>query len=82
MNLLYFILIGALAGWIAGQIMKGRGFGCLGNVVVGIIGAVVGGHVLSAFGVEGKGLTADLITAVAGAVLFLFLVGMLRKSQK
>jgi uncharacterized membrane protein YeaQ/YmgE (transglycosylase-associated protein family) len=50
MQFIGFLLIGAVAGWLAGQIMKGRGFGLLGNVVVGVVGAVIGGYLFSLFG--------------------------------
>jgi uncharacterized membrane protein YeaQ/YmgE (transglycosylase-associated protein family) len=50
MNILYFLLIGLAAGWLAGQIMKGKGFGIIGNMIVGCIGALVGGYVFGLLG--------------------------------
>jgi len=56
MNILWFALIGIVAGWLAGQIMKGRGFGLVGNLVVGVIGAIIGGHLAGAIGLGASGL--------------------------
>lgn len=75
MELLWFVLIGAFAGWLAGRFMRGNGFGLIGDVIVGIIGAFVGAYVFRATGVElGGGLIGSLIVAFAGAVLLLFVV--------
>jgi uncharacterized membrane protein YeaQ/YmgE (transglycosylase-associated protein family) len=75
MGWIWFIVIGALAGWLAGQFMRGNGFGLIGDIVVGILGAFVGGYVFRATGVElGGGLIGSLIVAFAGAVLLLFVV--------
>jgi len=78
-SLLIFLAIGAVAGWIAGNLMKGGGFGLLGNIVVGIIGAVIGGWVFGILGISANGLIGSLITAVAGAALLLFIVGLIKK---
>ena len=80
MNLILFLIIGAIAGWLAGQIMRGGGFGLLGNIVVGIIGAFVGGHLLAFFGTSAGGLVGSLVTAVLGAVVLLFLVGLIKRA--
>ena len=75
MGLIWFIVIGAVAGWLAGQFMRGNGFGLIGDIIVGIIGAFVGGSVFRATGVElGGGLAGSLIVAFVGAVLLLFIV--------
>jgi uncharacterized membrane protein YeaQ/YmgE (transglycosylase-associated protein family) len=75
MALLWFIVIGALAGWLAGQFMKGRGFGLLGDIIVGVIGAFLGGYLLRITGVQlGGGLIASLVVAFLGAVLLLFII--------
>ena len=58
MELILFLAIGVAAGWIAGQIMKGRGFGLVGNMVVGVVGAFLGGHLLGLLGISGSGLIA------------------------
>jgi uncharacterized membrane protein YeaQ/YmgE (transglycosylase-associated protein family) len=75
MGLLWFVIIGAIAGWLAGQFMKGSGFGLLGDIIVGVIGAFIGGYLFSAAGVElGGGLIGSLIVAFLGAVVLLFVV--------
>ena len=79
-SLVIFLVIGALAGWIAGTIMKGRGFGLLGNVVVGIVGAILGGVLFGVFGIATGGLIGSLTTAVVGAVVLLFVVGLFKKA--
>ncbi len=80
MNFLMFLVLGALAGWIAGNIMKGGGFGILMNIVVGIVGGIVGGLVFGLLGIGGDGLIGSLITAVVGAVILLWVIGKLKKS--
>ncbi len=79
-NILLFLAIGAAAGWIAGQLMKGSGFGIVGNIIVGIIGAVVGGFLFNFFGVSTTGHIGSLVSAVVGAVVLLFLVGLIKKT--
>jgi uncharacterized membrane protein YeaQ/YmgE (transglycosylase-associated protein family) len=75
MGLLWFVIIGAIAGWLAGQFMKGSGFGLLGDIVVGVIGAFLGGYVFRALGLHlGGGLVGSLIVAFVGAVILLFVV--------
>ena len=79
-GLLIFLLIGAVAGWLAGLIMKGGGFGIPGNIVVGIIGAVIGGFVFSIAGIAAGGLIGSIVTATVGAVLLLAAVRIIRKA--
>ncbi|WP_137885413.1 GlsB/YeaQ/YmgE family stress response membrane protein [Pseudomonas sp. 2FE] len=81
MSLILFLIIGAVAGWIAGKLMRGGGFGLVGNLVVGIVGAVIGGHLFSYLGVSaGGGVIGSLLTAVIGAVVLLFIVGLIKKA--
>lgn len=79
MNFLWFLIIGLVAGWLAGQVMKGKGFGLIGNLVVGVIGAVVGGFLLDLIGFHAYGLIGSLVTAFLGAVVLLWVVGILKK---
>ena len=79
-GLIIFLAIGAVAGWLAGLIMKGGGFGLLGDIVVGIIGAVVGGFVFGLLGISAGGLIGSIVTATAGAALLLFIIGMIKKA--
>ena len=73
-DLIYFLLIGLAAGWLAGKFMKGQSFGLLGNLVVGVVGAVLGGFVFGLLGLAATGLLGSLICATAGAILLLFLL--------
>ena len=73
MELLWFIIIGAIAGWLSGQFMRGYGFGLLGDIVIGVIGAFVGAYFFRAAGMElGGGMAGRLIVAFLGAVVVLF----------
>ncbi|MBU0664446.1 MAG: GlsB/YeaQ/YmgE family stress response membrane protein [Proteobacteria bacterium] len=78
-GLIIFLAIGAVAGWLAGTLMKGRGFGLLGNIVVGIIGVVIGGFVFGLLGISAGGVIGAIVTATSGAALLLFLIGKIRK---
>lgn len=80
MTLLWFLIIGAVAGWIAGQIMRGGGFGLLGNIVVGILGALLGGFLFGLLGLSSYGLVGSLITATVGAVVLLWLLRLIKKA--
>jgi uncharacterized membrane protein YeaQ/YmgE (transglycosylase-associated protein family) len=80
-SLLIICLIGGIAGWLAGVIVKGHGFGVLGNIVVGIVGAFVGSWALGMLGIAiGGGMIASIINAVIGAVLVLFLIGLIKRA--
>ena len=63
MNIIWFIIIGIVAGWLAGKIMRGAGFGLLGDLVIGIIGALLGGFIFGQLGISAGGLLGSLITA-------------------
>ena len=80
LTLVYFLLIGVLAGWLAGKFMGTGGYGLLGDLVLGIIGAVLGGFVLGLLGFTAGGLLAKLITAVVGAILFIALIRVIKKA--
>jgi uncharacterized membrane protein YeaQ/YmgE (transglycosylase-associated protein family) len=79
MELVYALLLGAAAGWIAGQIMKGGGFGVVGNIIVGILGGLLGGIIFGALGLAAYGLIGRLICAVLGAVALLWLLRFVKK---
>lgn len=80
MDLLWFLIIGILAGWLAGQVMKGGGYGLIGDLVLGIIGAFVGGWALGLVGVTAGGFIGRVITATIGAVILVFLVRLIKKA--
>ncbi|MCA6128747.1 GlsB/YeaQ/YmgE family stress response membrane protein [Thalassolituus oleivorans] len=79
-ELLIFLAIGAVAGWLAGVITKGGGFGLLGDIVIGILGAVVGGYVFGVLGIAVAGLIGSIITATLGAVILLFLIRLIKRA--
>ena len=79
-SLLLFLIIGAVAGWFAGVIVKGYGFGLVGNIVVGVVGSFFGGWLFSRFGlVHGNPFMSDLIGATLGAVVLLFILRFFRR---
>ncbi|SEM50493.1 GlsB/YeaQ/YmgE family stress response membrane protein [Halomonas caseinilytica] len=80
MSIIAWLIIGGLAGWIAGNIMRGGGFGLLGNIGVGIVGAVVGGFLFSLLGLSSGGFIGSLVTAVVGAVVLLWVIAKVRKA--
>ena len=78
--IIIWLVIGAIAGWLAGQIVKGGGFGLVGDIVVGIIGAVIAGWLLPRVGLFiGGGMIAEIINAVIGAVILLLVVRMVKR---
>ncbi len=80
-GILAWLVIGAVAGWLAGLLVKGGGFGLLVDIVVGIVGAFIGGWLSGALGISfGGGLIASIITATLGAVLLLFVVRLFRRA--
>jgi uncharacterized membrane protein YeaQ/YmgE (transglycosylase-associated protein family) len=79
MNTILFILIGIAAGWLAGKMMKGRGFGLVGDLVVGIVGALVGGFLFRILDLLPSGLVGSLITATVGALV---LIAALRSMKR
>jgi uncharacterized membrane protein YeaQ/YmgE (transglycosylase-associated protein family) len=79
-GLFIFLGIGALAGWLAGTIMKGGGFGLLGNILIGIVGGVVGGFLFRLLAIAAGGLIGSIVTATVGAVVLLYLVGLVKKA--
>ncbi len=78
-NLALLVLIGVVAGFLAGKIMRGAGFGLLGDLVVGVAGAFVGVWVLGLLGIATGGLFGLLLAAIAGALLLLFLVRLVKR---
>ncbi|MEO6758901.1 MAG: GlsB/YeaQ/YmgE family stress response membrane protein [Saprospiraceae bacterium] len=79
-SLIFTLIIGAVCGWLAGVIRQGYGFGLLGNIVVGILGAFVGGWLFRVLGIGIAGLGGTIITAVIGALILLFLIGLIKRT--
>lgn len=79
-SLLIFLLIGALAGWLGGIVVKGYGIGLIGDIVVGVIGSFIGGWLFNNFHiVHGNGFFGQLVGATAGAILLLFALRLVRR---
>jgi len=78
-HLVWFVILGGFVGWLAGLAFRGRGFGCLGNVAVGVIGAVVGGLFFRLIGWMFGGVLGSLLTAFIGAVLFLVVINIFKR---
>lgn len=79
-SLVLFLLIGLIAGWLASRIMRGRGFGLVEYLIVGVIGAILGGWLFSFLGVALGGFLGELITALIGAILLLYLLRIIKKA--
>lgn len=80
MSLLVMIVIGAVAGWLAGLIVKGYGFGILGNIAVGIVGAIIGGWLFGSYAGTTPSLGGQLLSATAGAVILLLIIRVFRRA--
>ncbi|SMC28062.1 Uncharacterized membrane protein YeaQ/YmgE, transglycosylase-associated protein family [Andreprevotia lacus DSM 23236] len=81
MHFLWFLLIGIVAGWLAGTLVRGGGFGLLGNMILGVLGSMVGGSVFSFLGFgAGSGTLGRLIVATCGAVLLIVVVRLIKKA--
>jgi uncharacterized membrane protein YeaQ/YmgE (transglycosylase-associated protein family) len=76
--LIIWLVIGAVAGWLAGKVMQGKGFGLVGDIIVGIIGSLIGGFLLGGF-LSSLGIIGSIITAAIGAVVLLFVVRLFIK---
>ena len=81
MEFAWFCLIGVCAGWLAGQFVKGGGFGLVGDLIVGVIGAILGGYVFRLLGISASGLMGALVTATVGAILLLVIVRAVRRKS-
>lgn len=78
-GLIWWILVGLIAGWAAGKIMKGSGYGTIVDIILGMVGAVVGGWLLGALGIYAGGLIGTIIVAIVGAVFLIWLSRLLKK---
>ena len=79
MGCLWYIIIGIAAGFLAGKIMRGGGFGVIINLILGIVGGVLGGWVFGLFGIAASGIIGSLITATVGAILVLWIASLFNK---
>ncbi|MEP7269024.1 MAG: GlsB/YeaQ/YmgE family stress response membrane protein [Saprospiraceae bacterium] len=79
-SLIWSLIVGAVAGWLAGQFWKGSGFGLLGDIVIGILGGVVGVWLAGQFGIMGSSLLARIVISAVGAWVLLFLISLIKRA--
>lgn len=81
MSLLWFLIVGVVAGWLAGKLVRGGGFGLVGDLAVGVVGAFVGGFLFRALGASaGGGLIGSIVVATIGAVVLLVVVRLIKQA--
>ena len=81
MGLFYFMIVGLVAGWLAGQLMKGGGYGIIADIILGILGGIVGGWIFGALGIwPGGGIIGAIIVAFVGAVALVWITRLIKKS--
>jgi uncharacterized membrane protein YeaQ/YmgE (transglycosylase-associated protein family) len=80
MYIIWFLLVGLIAGWLAGKLTKGAGFGVLGDIVMGVIGAFIGGFLFRLVGISAGGTIGSIIVATIGAVVLVLVVKTLKKA--
>jgi uncharacterized membrane protein YeaQ/YmgE (transglycosylase-associated protein family) len=80
-SIIIWIIVGAIAGWLAGMVVKGGGFGLIGDIVVGIVGAIIAGWLLPYLGIAlGSGFVAAVIDAFIGAVILLIIIRLIKRA--
>ncbi len=80
-TILIWLVIGAVAGWLAGQVMQGTGYGLVGDIIIGILGAVVAGYLFPVLGIRlGSGMVSAIVAATIGAIVLLFAARMIRRA--
>jgi uncharacterized membrane protein YeaQ/YmgE (transglycosylase-associated protein family) len=80
MHIVWFLLVGLVAGWLAGKVTKGSGFGVLGDIVIGVIGAFVGGFLFRLVGISAGGTIGTIIVATIGAIVLVVIVRAIKKA--
>lgn len=80
MDILWFLVVGLIAGWLAGKLTKGSGYGLVGNLVLGVIGAFVGGFLFRLVGLSSVGIIGSIIVATIGAVVLVWIVKAVKKT--
>lgn len=79
-NLIWFLIIGLTAGWLAGKVTKGSGYGLFGDLIIGVVGAFLGGWIFGLLHIAAGGLLGLLVTAFVGAVVLVWLLRMIKKA--
>ena len=78
-GLIWWIIVGLIAGWAAGKIMKGGGYGVIADIILGILGAIIGGWVVGLLGFGGGGLIWSILVAILGAVILIWITRFFKK---
>ena len=82
-ELIAWLVIGAIAGWLAGLVVKGSGFGLVMDIIVGIVGAVIGGWLSGVLGIHlGGGLVSSIVVAIVGAAILLVVIRLFKRAQQ
>ncbi len=79
-QLIWFLFIGLIAGWLAGKVMRGGGYGIIGDLVVGVLGALLGGWLFGVLNIGIGGLVGALITAFVGAIILIWLLRLMKRA--
>ncbi len=79
-SLIWWLVVGLIAGWLTGKVMRGKGYGIVGDIVIGIIGALIGGWLFGQLGYQATSIIANIIVAFIGAVLLVVILRTLRKA--
>jgi len=79
-DLIIFLVIGAVAGWLAGVIMKGGGYGLVGDIIVGVIGSLIGGWLFGLLGIAAGGLIGSIVAAVVGAIILIAILRLIKRA--
>lgn len=80
-SILIVLLVGAVAGWLAGVIMKGSGFGLVGDIIIGLVGGLIGGWLLPMIGISFAGIIGSIIMSVIGAVILIYIIKLVRRAS-
>jgi uncharacterized membrane protein YeaQ/YmgE (transglycosylase-associated protein family) len=80
MHILYWLVVGLIAGWGAGQIMKGGGYGVIVDIILGIVGGIFGGWVVGALGFHAGGMISEIVVAILGAVILIWITRLIKKA--
>ena len=81
MEFVWFLLVGLVAGWLAGVLVKGGGFGVIGDIIVGVLGALLGGFLFRSLGVSaGGGLLGSVVVATVGAVVLIVILRLIKRA--
>ena len=78
-GLIWWIIVGLIAGWAAGKIMKGGGYGVIADIILGVLGAIIGGWVVGLLGFGGGGLIWSILVAILGAVILIWITRFFKK---